>query len=55
MSEAISMKAALYGTPYGSVDGYPEEDVGFLFRMFMPLIPARYVFVRMLYVVKNEL
>ena len=34
---------------------YPEEDVGFFFRMFMPLIPARYVFVRMLQVAENEL
>jgi hypothetical protein len=34
----------LSGTPYGSVDGYPEEDAGLLFRMFRPLIPARYLF-----------
>jgi hypothetical protein len=34
----------LSGSPYGSVDGYPEEDAGLLFRMFMPLIPARYLF-----------
>jgi hypothetical protein len=54
-SEAISLKAALSGTPYGSVDGYPEEDVGFSFRTFLPLIPARYVFIRMLHVTENEL
>jgi hypothetical protein len=51
----VSLKAALWGTLYGSVDGYPEEDVGFSFRMFLPLIPARYIFVRTLHFAENKL